>query len=80
MAVALLDALQRVGVAHHLSPKVLCEQRHNTRKQEGLTCGFWVLHYVEEELRRKRGEGEFSFAPVLQDRLSLMNAFAFRFR
>ena len=24
------------------------------------TCGFWCLHYIEEECRRRRGEGTFS--------------------
>ena len=80
LAIALLDGLQRVGVEHHLDSSILADQRENSRIQKGMTCGFWVLHYVEEELRRWRGEGCFSFGPDLGQRLQLMNAFADRLR
>ena len=80
LAVALLDGLQRVGLEHHLNSSLLAAQRENSRIQEGMTCGFWVLHYVEEELRRWRGEGCFSFGADLPQRLQLMNAFADRLR
>ena len=80
LAIALLDGLQGVGLQHHLDSTRLADNRENTRTQEGSTCGFWVLHYVEEELRRWRGEGCFSFAPDFPQRLALMNAFAKRLR
>ena len=60
MAVGILDALQTEGVKHHLRPDLLMEERHNSRRQIGVSCGFWVLHYIEEEVRRFRGEGSFS--------------------
>ena len=80
LAVGILDALQLVGVQHHLRPDLLAQERHNSRIQEGVSCGFWVLHYIEEELRRFRGEGCFSFYPDLSVRLALLNNFALRCR
>ena len=80
LAVGLLEALQTIGVHHHLQANLLVTERAHTRRQTGVTCGFWVLHYVEEEMRRWAGEGRFSFAPDLRQRLSLLNGFAARLR
>ena len=80
LAIALLDGLQRVGLEHHLDSSILADQRENSRIQKGMTCGFWVLHYVEEELRRWRGEGCFSFAPDFEQRVELINVFANKLR
>ena len=80
LAVGILDALQTVGVSHHLSPERLAQERHNSRRQEGVSCGFWVLHYIEEELRRFRGEGVFSFHPDLENRCTLLNGFVEKVR
>ena len=33
--------------------------RENRCHQLACDCGFWVLHHIEEESRRKRGEGRF---------------------
>ena len=49
-------------------------------KQDLTSCGFWVLHYIEEELRRFNGEGCFSFYPDLGARLVLLNNMADRLR
>jgi hypothetical protein len=80
LAVGILDALQTAGVNHHLRPDLLARERHNSRIQQGVSCGFWVLHYIEEELRRFRGEGRFSFCPDQAVRLALLNGFAERVR
>jgi hypothetical protein len=80
LAVGILDALQTVGVNHHLRPDLLAKERHNSRIQQGVSCGFWVLHYIEEELRRFGGEGRFSFCPDQAVRLALLNGFADRVR
>ena len=80
LAVCLLDALQSVGVHHHLNADLLAEERRNYRRQEGCSCGFWILHYIEEEIRCFGGEGKFSFHPDLRQRLDLMNGFADRLR
>ena len=80
LAVAILDALQTFDMFHHLQADVLVQERHNRRLQEGQTCGFWVLHYVEEELRRFSGEGCWSFLPDLKVRLALLNEFTAKLR
>ena len=80
LAVSLLDALQTEGVKHHLRPDLLAQERHNSNTQKGCSCGFWVLHYIEEELRRFRGEGRFTFSYDQGERLLLLNAFADKLR
>ena len=80
LAVAILDALQTVGMVHHLRPDLLVKERYNSRLQKGQTCGWWVLHYIEEELRRFRGEGRWSFYPNLKARLKLLNEFTAKLR
>ena len=77
---AILDALQTVDMFHHLQADVLVQERYNRLVQEGQTCGFWVLHYIEEELRRFRGEGRWSFYPNLKARLKLLNEFTAKLR
>ena len=34
--------------------------RANECRQKSADCGYWVIHYVEEEARRKRGEGSWT--------------------
>ena len=80
LAVGILDALQTVDMFHHLQADLLVPERYNSRLQSGVSCGFWVLHYIEEELRRFRGEGCCSFYPDLDVRLALLNDFAQRLR
>ena len=80
LAVSILDALQTEGVKHHLRPDLLAQERHNSSIQSGVSCGFWVLHYIEEELRRFRGEGCFTFCYNQGVRLSLLNGSADRLR
>ena len=36
--------------------------RENGTRQVAADCGWWVLHHVEEEARRKRGEGRWTEA------------------
>ena len=80
LALGALDALQGAGLAHHHSVESLCQQRSNSRMQVGVSCGFWVLHYIEEEIRNFNGEGQFSFPYDQQKRLDLLNSFADRLR
>ena len=54
LAVGILDALQTVDMFHHLQADLLVQERYNSRLQSGVPCGFCVLHYIEEELRRFR--------------------------
>ena len=48
------------------------EARANKRRQEGCDCGYWVLHYMEDEARRKRGEGAFTMRYDLTLRSALL--------
>ena len=46
--------------------------RENRSRQQACDCGFWVLHHIEEESRRQRGEGAWSQAYDLGRRLELV--------
>ena len=46
--------------------------RENRTLQLASDCGFWVLHHIEEESRRQRGEGAWSQAYDLGRRLELV--------
>ena len=46
--------------------------RANSCRQQNAECGYWVLHYIEEEARRKRGEGTFTTRYDLALRVSLL--------
>ena len=47
--------------------------RENQARQRACECGFWCLHYLEEEARRKRGEGKWTFLFDWGERLSLLS-------
>ena len=42
-----------------LSPKALVNglSRHQVFRQKGTDCGYWVMHYIELEVRKLSGEG-----------------------
>ena len=46
--------------------------RENVSRQTAADCGWWVLHHVEEESRRKRGEGKWVYQYDLKYRVSLL--------
>jgi len=48
------------------------EARTNKRFQEGSDCGYWVLHYIEDEARAKRGEGAFTMRYDITSRVSVL--------
>ena len=57
----------RLG-AHMPAPS----KRENKSKQDGAECGFWILHFMEEEARRKRGEGKWTCRYNVVYRLELL--------
>ena len=79
MALALLDLMQPLNV---LSTQTVDDFRGASRAsrmvQQGLDCSWYALHYVEEELRRFRGEGTFSFPLDLEARANLLKSFGRR--
>ena len=81
LAVAVLDALQPIGVLNSMGHKELMRNRVNMRTQgPNERCGWWCLHYIEEEHRRFRGEGTFSFEPNLDKRVRLLTRFLEKIR
>ena len=46
--------------------------RENRSRQQASDCGFWVLHHIEEESRRQRGEGAWTQAYDLNHRVELV--------
>ncbi len=46
----------------------------NTYEQKGVTCGLWILHYIEEEARAFLGEKRGSLQPDLEYRRGRINA------
>jgi hypothetical protein len=67
-AESLLRSASAVGV-----PEIQLE-RANTCFQEGADCGFWTLHFMEEEVRCFLGEGRWSKAYDWQGRLDRLKA------
>ena len=51
-----------------------CLPVQNGKRQTGLTCGLWVLHYIEEEMRFYLGEKRGTIEPNLQYRRARINA------
>ena len=51
-------------------------ERENGTRQEAADCGWWVLHHVEEEARRKLGEGKWTQACDLKYRVERAQATA----
>ena len=43
-------------------------------------CGWYTLYYVEEEIRRFRGESAFSIPPNFQHRLTRLTTFVEKLR
>ena len=54
--------------------KVNCLPVQNKKTQSGLTCGLWVLHYIEEEMRFYLGEKRGTIEPNLGYRRARINA------
>jgi hypothetical protein len=79
MAVALIDALQPLNAMNVCTAVELASQRKNNLRQ-GLTlqCGWYCLHFIEEEVRRYRGEGKFSFAMDTAIRVNMLRTFGKR--
>ena len=50
-----------------------CLPVQNRKIQSGLTCGLWVLHYIEEEIRFYLGEKRGTIEPSLHYRRSRIN-------
>jgi len=48
------------------------EARENASRQDACDCGYWALHYMEEEARRKRGEGSWTTRYDLAYRVELL--------
>ena len=75
LAVAVMYALQpevRFG-ANTPTPAALCSQRaHKLRQGPTMQCGWYTLHYAEEEIRRFRGEGTFSFEFKKEERVEIL--------
>jgi hypothetical protein len=74
LADGVLDALAHLGVPAGVP------QRTNTNKvffqKDETSCGFYVLHFIEEEVRQMLGEGAYTFAPDLAYRLGRLTAMA----
>ena len=79
MAVALIDALQPLNAMNVCTAVELASQRKKNLRQ-GLTlqCGWYCLHFIEEEVRRYRGEGKFSFAMDTAIRVNMLRTFGKR--
>jgi hypothetical protein len=76
MAVALIDALQPVNATNLGDGVELASQRKNTLRQGNtMQCGWYCLHFIEEEVRRYRGEGTFSFAMDTAMRVNNLRTF-----
>jgi len=79
MAVALTDALQPVNATNLCDGVELASQRKNTlRHGNTMHCGWYCLHFIEEEVRRYRGEGTFSFAMDTAIRVNNVRTFGKR--
>ena len=76
MAIALIDALQPVNATNLVDGVELASQRKNTLRQGNtMQCGWYCLHFIEEEVRRYRGEGKFSFAMYTAMRVNNLRTF-----
>ena len=65
-----LELLSCFGVQAQLPSRTnLLTQKDNT------SCGFWVLHYIEEQVRCFLGERRGTMAPNFELRKSRVNAF-----
>ena len=53
---------QAEWISKLLNPDVGKLTRVNMSRQKASDCGYWVVHFIEEEARRQRGEGKWTFA------------------
>ena len=78
LAVAVMYALQpevQFGIESPTA-EVLCNNRaHKLRQGPTAQCGWYSLHYIEEEIRRFRGEGVFSYEFKKTERVDLVRKF-----
>ena len=71
VARAALDALQRAGVRLRPEQAEKAMIRQNTMTQgDTQMCGWYVLFFMEEEIRRFRGEGAFATPPNWSESVS----------
>ena len=76
MAVALIDALQPVNAVNVSSAGEFASQCANKLRQgPTLQCDWCCLHFIEEEVRRYRGAGTFSFHLDTATRVSILRTF-----
>jgi hypothetical protein len=76
MAFGLIDALQPLNARNTRSPNELAATRVNKLYQGATSqCGWYCLHFVEEEIRRYRGEGTHSFYLDKFARVHLLRTF-----
>lgn len=71
VAQKMLDLLGEEGFGIFQEPLLPVK---NMYRQTGLTCGLWVLHYIEEEARCYSGEKRGTVEPDLQYRRERLNA------
>ena len=64
------DFLSKIGLPGHMPPR---GERETKNRQKAADCAWWVLHHMEEEARRKRGEGKWTTRYDLAYRLTQLN-------
>ena len=78
---ALLDALQAVNAYNTKPVGELAQSRANCARQlDGTSCGWHALHYVETEMRRYAGEGQYPVCFVRAQRVELLRLLINKFR
>jgi Ulp1 family protease len=78
---ALLHGLQSVNVQNPMTAAELRKSRHNRVVQPNCTaCGFYVLHFIETEMRRSRGEGQWPASFDIKKRSQLLTPIWTKFR
>jgi hypothetical protein len=78
---ALLDCLQGNGVHTAMTAEDLRSARANrTTQTDATSCGWHVLHFIETEMRRFRGEGQWSFVFDLGQRVGQLRRILARFQ
>ena len=78
---ALLDVLQAVNVHSSMSVHELAQSRGNRAYQIDMTsCGWHALHYIETEMRRFAGEGQYPNFLNLGKRVELLRLIMQKFK
>lgn len=81
-ALCLLQSLQTINVRIPMTTgEEIAKSRANSIRQDnGTACGFFVLHFVETEMRRASGEGHWPIIYDVDKRAQLLEAFCSRFK